>query len=48
MDGARLALSSNYLQVALPHSSGVARELADAHIARSSGGILYGYPESRS
>jgi threonylcarbamoyladenosine tRNA methylthiotransferase MtaB len=46
--GARLALSSNYLKVALPHSSSLPRELSTARITRSFGGILYGYPESRS
>jgi threonylcarbamoyladenosine tRNA methylthiotransferase MtaB len=41
---ARLALSSNYLQVALPESAIAPRALTEVRIARSSGGILYGYP----
>lgn len=43
---ARLALSSNYLKVALPHSESRPHELSDVHVARSSGGILYGYADS--
>ncbi len=45
---ARLALSSNFLKVALPHSASAPRQLFDVRVARSSGGTLYGYPESRA
>ena len=45
---ARLALSSNFLKVALPHSACAPRQLFDVRVARSSGGTLYGYSESRS
>ena len=45
---ARLALSSNYLKVALPSSHHPPRRLFDVRIARTFGGILYGYPQARS
>jgi len=45
---ARLALSSNFLKVALPHAALAPRQLFDVRVARSSGGTLYGYPESRA
>ena len=45
---ARLALSSNFLKVALPHAALAPRQLFDVRVARSCGGTLYGYPESRA
>ncbi len=45
---ARLALSSNYLKVALASSAQPPRRLLEVRIARAFGGILYGYPESPS
>jgi threonylcarbamoyladenosine tRNA methylthiotransferase MtaB len=42
---ARVALSSNYLKVALPGSPIPANRLLDIWIGRASGGMLYGVPQ---
>jgi threonylcarbamoyladenosine tRNA methylthiotransferase MtaB len=42
-DGARQALSSNYLRVLLPESDAAPNTLLDVSIGRIHGGVLYGY-----
>jgi hypothetical protein len=44
-DGARVALSTNYVQVALPGSEVTANSLLDVRIGRAHGGVLYAYPD---
>ncbi|HEV2494635.1 MAG TPA: tRNA (N(6)-L-threonylcarbamoyladenosine(37)-C(2))-methylthiotransferase MtaB [Terriglobia bacterium] len=44
-DSARIALSSNFLQVALPGSELPPNTLLDVHIGRVADGLLYGRPE---
>jgi len=44
-EGARLALSSNYLNIALPGTDVPPNTLLAARIGRSHQGTLYGYPE---
>jgi threonylcarbamoyladenosine tRNA methylthiotransferase MtaB len=43
-EGARIALTTNYLRVALPGSALQPNRLADVWIGRAQGGLLYGYP----
>jgi hypothetical protein len=43
-EGARLALSSHYLRVALPGSPVAPNTLLDLHVGRVADGILYAYP----
>jgi threonylcarbamoyladenosine tRNA methylthiotransferase MtaB len=43
--GSRVALSSNYLNVALPGAEVPPNTLTDVRIGRAHEGILYGYPE---
>lgn len=42
--GARIALTSQYLRVALPSSPVPANRLLDVWVGRASDGLLYGYP----
>ena len=44
-EGARAALSTNYVKVALPGAEVPANSLLDIRIGRAHGGVLYGYPE---
>jgi threonylcarbamoyladenosine tRNA methylthiotransferase MtaB len=44
-EGARAALSTNYVKVALPGSEVPANSVLDIRIGRAHGGVLYGYPE---
>lgn len=41
----RMALSSNYLKVALPHSNAAANTLLSVRVGRVGSGLLYAYPE---
>jgi threonylcarbamoyladenosine tRNA methylthiotransferase MtaB len=43
-EGARIALSSQYLKVALPNCQVPANHLLDVWVGRASDGLLYGYP----
>ncbi len=43
--GARVALSSNYLKVALPASEVARNTLLNVRVGRAHGEVLYGYPE---
>lgn len=45
-DGARLALTTNYLKVALPGSAIPRNTFADIRIGRVCGDLLYGYPSA--
>jgi threonylcarbamoyladenosine tRNA methylthiotransferase MtaB len=46
-DGARVALSSNYLKLVLPGSSASANALLEARVGRVHAGWLYAYPEAQ-
>ncbi len=46
-DGARVALSTNYLRVVLPASDVPANTLVEARVGRVNNGMVYGYPEAR-
>jgi threonylcarbamoyladenosine tRNA methylthiotransferase MtaB len=45
-DGARVALSSNYLKILLPESNVPPNKLLDVRVGRVHRGLLYGYPSS--
>ncbi|HEV2349888.1 MAG TPA: tRNA (N(6)-L-threonylcarbamoyladenosine(37)-C(2))-methylthiotransferase MtaB [Terriglobia bacterium] len=47
-DGTRVALSSNYLKVALPGSNIPPNKLLDIHVGRTDGNLLYGYVPANS
>jgi threonylcarbamoyladenosine tRNA methylthiotransferase MtaB len=47
-DGARVALTTNYLKVALPGSDARANQLVDVWVGRASSGQLFGYPRAVS
>jgi threonylcarbamoyladenosine tRNA methylthiotransferase MtaB len=45
-DGARAALSSNYLKMILPESNVPPNSLVNVHVGRAHAGLLYGYASS--
>lgn len=45
-EGGRVALSSNYLKLALPGSDVAPNTLLEVRVGRVAGGMLYGYPKS--
>jgi threonylcarbamoyladenosine tRNA methylthiotransferase MtaB len=45
-EGARVALTTNYLKVALPGSEAPANRLVDVWVGRTSSGQLFGYPHA--
>ena len=44
-EGARAALSTNYVKVALPGAEVPANSLLDVRVGRALESLLYGYPE---
>ena len=47
-DGVQVALSSNYLKVALPGSNIARNTLLDVQVERADGNLIYGYPAVES